>query len=298
MNYKKRIAFYLISILVISVGYSMLSDSTYVPGDRPEKESDVFELIMSSIEPKSKPRLRAKSAILVDLETGEVLAKKNENDIRPIASLTKLATAIVYLETNPDLLNVVTITRDDRRGSGRSRLYKGMKVTAYDLFHIMLISSDNVAAKALARSTGFTNEEFAEKMCQLAAMLNLEQTSFVEPSGLKSENVSTATEFAVMFKTALEYPMISEAIAMRNFTYKALNRERQYIAYNTNRLLYWRDDVFGGKTGYIKPSGYCLALGINSDGKRLVALVLGSSSNRNRYRDAVRLVASVDSPNM
>jgi len=298
VDYKKKIAFYLLSILVISVGYSMLSDGPYIPDNKPAKEPDVFELIMSSIEPKSKPRLRAKSAILVDLETGEVLAKKNENDVRPIASLTKLATAIVYLETNPDFLNVVTITRNDRRGSGRSRLYRGMKVTAYDLFHIMLIASDNVAAKALARSTGFSNIEFAEKMSELAAMLKLEHTIFVEPSGLKSENVSTATEFAVLFKTALEYPMISEAIAMRNFTYKALNRERQYIAYNTNRLLFWRDDVFGGKTGYIKPSGYCLALGIKSDGKRLAALVLGSSSNRNRYRDAVKLVASADSPNM
>ena len=293
MKLKRKILFYVMAIALISVFYTYI---TYEPPiySVPQQENRAeFELVDNKSNQSSKIRLRAKSAILIDLDSGEVLAKKNEGDVRSIASLTKLATAIVFLETDTDMFDVVTIERDDKRGAGRSRLYTGMKVTVYDLFHIMLISSDNVAARALARSTGFSNDDFALRMNELAMEMNLTNTRFIEPTGLDAGNISNACEVALLFRKALDYPMISEAISLRNFTYKALNRERQYIAYNTNRMLY-RDDVFGGKTGYIRPSGYCLALRVDDHNRHLGALILGSTSNRNRYRDAVRLLACVD----
>jgi D-alanyl-D-alanine endopeptidase (penicillin-binding protein 7) len=290
MKLKRKILFYVTAIFVISITYSAVNKEP-ASVSIPEPEITIgFELISDSNLESPKLKIRAKSAILIDLISGEVLARKNEDEVRSIASLTKLATAILFLETDTDMFDVVTITREDKSGAGRSRLYTGMKLTVYDLFHIMLISSDNVAARALARSTGFTNDEFAQRMNELANSLNLTHTAFAEPTGLDAGNVSTASEVAILFKYALDYPMISEAISRRNFTYKALNRERQYIAYNTNRMLY-RSDVFGGKTGYIKPSGYCLALRVDDENRHLGALILGSTSNRNRYRDAVRLLA-------
>ena len=132
-------------------------------------------------------------------------------------------------------------------------------------------------------------------MNRVAADLNLEDTRFIEPTGLDRENVSTASEFAVIFKDALDFERIREAIGKKNHTYKALNSDRQYVAYNTNRLLYGRKDIIGGKTGYIRSSGYCLALGvIDDDGRRLGAVLLGAPSNNYRYRDAYRLLASAD----
>jgi len=128
----------------------------------------------------------------------------------------------------------------------------------------------------------------------LAAELNLTKTRFTEPSGLDKGNISTASEFAVIFREALKDDLISEVISKRFHTYKALNNDKQYVTYNTNRFLYGREDVFGGKTGYIKDSGYCLALGVESEGRKFAAVILGAPSNGYRYRDAARLLAFAD----
>jgi D-alanyl-D-alanine carboxypeptidase len=214
--------------------------------------------------------------------------------VRPIASLTKLATAMVFLKTAPDLLEIATVSADDRHNAGSTRLYTGMKLTLFDLFHLMLISSDNAAARMVARSTGFSEEEFVGKMNELASDLGLSRTHFTDPSGLDNGNVSTAAEVAILFKEALKNELIAEVIAKRFHTYKTLNNDRQYVAYNTNRFLYGREDVFGGKTGYIRNSGYCLAVGFENEGRRLAAVILGSPSNGYRYRDAARLLAYTD----
>lgn len=295
MKFSKRILFYILAIWSISAIYSGIAATRKATSIRFEEKPGVFELVWESLDPSSGPKIKSKSAILIDLDTGNIIARKDEEKVRPIASLTKLVTAMVFLKTAPDLFKVETVGEDDRQGGGRSRLYVGEKLTLYDLFHLALISSDNVAARILARSTGFSADEFAEKMNQLAGELNLTHTRFVDPTGLDRENVSTASDLAVIFKAALEYERISETIKKKNHTYKAINSDRQYVAYNTNRLLYGREDILGGKTGYIRDSGYCLALGVEmGDGRRLGAILLGAPSNAYRYRDAYRLLASAD----
>lgn len=290
-RFGKRILFYLLAIWTISAGYKVIAVSHKSQPIRFDEDPGVIEKILDKLDPSSGPRLKAKSAVLVDLDSGEILTAKNENKVRPIASLTKLATAMVFLKTAPDLLDIATVTAEDRLNAGSTRLYSGMKLTLFDLFHLMLISSDNVAARIVARSTGFSNDEFVGKMNELASELGLTRTRFADPSGLDNGNVSTAAELAILFKDALKNELISEVIAKRFHTYKALNNDRQYVAYNTNRFLYGREDVFGGKTGYIRNSGYCLAVGFESEGRRLAAVVLGSPSNGYRYRDAARLLA-------
>lgn len=291
----KRILFYALAIWTISAVYAGFATTrranTVTFDDRP----GVFELVWDTVNPLPGPKIRSKSAILVDLDTGDIIAGKDEGKVRSIASLTKLVTAMVFLNTGPDLFKVKTVNGDDRTGAGRSRLYVGEKLTLYDLFHLALVSSDNVAARILARSTGLSSEEFVQSMNQFAAGLGLEHTRFADPTGLDPGNVSTASEFAVLFKEALEYDRIREAIGKKNHTYKALNSDRQYIAYNTNRFIYGREDVFAGKTGYIRNSGFCLALGVETtDGRRLGAVLLGAPSNNYRYRDAARLLASAE----
>lgn len=292
-RFTNKILFYILAIWTISAMYAGIAATRKAMTIRFDDKPGVFELVWDSIDPSGGPRIKSKSAILIDMDTGDILAKKNETKVRPIASLTKLVTAVVFLRTAPDLLKVETVTSEDRRGAGRSRLYVGEKLTLYDLFHLALISSDNVAARILARSTGFTSDEFIEKMNLFAGELELKHTRFSDPTGLDPGNVSTASEFAVIFKAALEYDRIGETIKKTSHTYKALNSDRQYVAYNTNRLIYGRDDILGGKTGYIRDSGYCLALGVETEGGRhLGAVILGAPSNNYRYRDASRLLAS------
>ncbi len=293
-NIMKKLLFYLLAIWAISATYKAIATNHKSPSIRFEEDPGVIERILDKLDPSSGPRLKAKSAVLVDLESGIILTGKNEDNIRPIASLTKLVTAMVFLKTSPDLLEIATVTPEDRRNAGRTRLYSGQKLTLFDLFHLMLISSDNVAARVIARSTGFSDDEFAGKMNELAAEFNLTKTRFREPSGLDDGNVSTASEFAVIFREALQDDLISDVISKRFHTYKALNNDKQYVAYNTNRFLYVREDVFGGKTGYIRDSGYCLALGVESGDRKLAAVILGAPSNGYRYRDAARLVAFAD----
>lgn len=293
-GFMKKLVFYLLAIWAVSAAYRAIATSHKSSPIRFDEEPGVIESILDKLDPTSGPRLKAKSAVLMDLDSGIILSGKNEDSQRPIASLTKLVTAMVFRRTSPDLLSIATVTPEDRRNAGRSRLYSGEKLTLFDLFHLMLISSDNAAARVIARSTGFTADEFVAKMNELAVEFGLSKTRFTEPSGLDNGNVSTASEFAVVFREALKDDLISEVISKRFHTYKALNSDRQYVAYNTNRFLYGREDVFGGKTGYIRDSGYCLALGIEHDGHRSAAVILGAPSNGYRYRDAARLLALVD----
>lgn len=287
----KKLFFYLLAIWVISAGYKAIATSHSSRPIRFDESPGVIENLLDKLDPSSGPHLKAKSAALVDLDSGEILAGKNENKVRPIASLTKLMTAMVFLKTAPDLLTIATVTREDRANAGRTRLYSGEKLTLFDVFHLMLICSDNVAARIIARSSGFSNEEFVGKMNELAREMGLSRTRFSDPTGLDNSNVSTASELAVIFREALKNDFILKVVGKRFHTYKALNNDRQYEITNTNRFLSSREEVFGGKTGYIRNSGYCLAVGFENDGRKMAAIVLGAPTNRYRYRDAARLLA-------
>jgi D-alanyl-D-alanine endopeptidase (penicillin-binding protein 7) len=289
----RKILFYVLVTWAVSMAYTIVTKSREKSRIRFEENPGIFEQLWETVDFSSGPKIKSKSAVLVDLDTGEILAGKNENSRRPIASLTKLATAVVFLNTGTDLLKEETVTDEDRGGAGRTRLFAGARLTLYDLFHLMLISSDNVAARVLARSTGLSREEFVAEMNKLARDLGLENTEFADPTGLNRSNMSTASEMARLFKEALSYDRIAVAISKKNHEYRILDGRRKYITYNTNRLLYGRHDVIGGKTGHIRASGYCLALGIeDSDGRRFGVVILGAPSNNYRYRDAHRLLAS------
>jgi D-alanyl-D-alanine endopeptidase (penicillin-binding protein 7) len=290
-----KVLFFLVVIWAVTALIAAVTANKQLAiiGGQPQAKPPVFRLVMDSLITYPNPKIRSESAIAVDFDDGRILMRKNEWDVRPIASLTKLATAMVLLNTAPDMSEIITITREDREGAGRSRLYSGSQVTLSDAFNLMLICSDNVAARVVSRSCGMTEEQFVGRMNELAKRMNLIHTHFEEPTGLDPCNVSTAAECSVLLKCALDNDLIREVMARKDFSFKPLNRKRAYTVNNTNRLLFGRQDIIGGKTGYICESGYCLALCAKQGERSLAMVVLGAPTSGTRFRDATRILTSI-----
>jgi len=165
------------------------------------------------------PRLHAKAAYVVDATTNQVLFQKNPDSIYSIASLTKLMTALVYFQTQPQFDQVVEITADDVYLSSRSHIRPHEEITVRDLLHAMLMASDNVATKAVVRSCGVPRDEFVRRMNALADSMNLTGTHFVEPTGLDPANQASAQAIATMLRTAASNPIVSSIMQKQTYTF-------------------------------------------------------------------------------
>ncbi|HKK22020.1 MAG TPA: serine hydrolase [candidate division Zixibacteria bacterium] len=242
--------------------------------------------------PDSKPYLNTKAAILVDYDNGQVLYAKGADEVRPIASISKLVTAMVVIDNNVDLNKEVSITKEDAHRSSRSRLRVGYRFKVLDLMYCALLNSDNRAARALARATSGTYEDFAKEMNRKVKQLGLKNSCFYEPTGLDKRNVSTAHEVAKILHYAYEYPLIKKITSTKRARVKVANRKRTYIQLaNTNLLIYSPYKVLSGKTGYIRAADYCLtSLVKNKAGERLTLVVLGVPGDRLRFRVARKLI--------
>ena len=229
------------------------------------------------------PDIRAAAAILLDPTTGQVLWSENAQEKRSIASITKVMTAIVFLEDQPDLSRVVTVERGDTYAASTTYLRANDQITLDNLLHLTLIASDNAAARALARLSHGGTASFVDRMNSKAAELGLESMSFTDPSGLRPENVSTAYDLSRL----ITYASSDERIApiMRTAEYKVNTNRRTISIHNTNRLVMDGDvTVMAGKTGFISKAGHCLATLLRMPGGNDVAVVvLGASSNPGRF---------------
>ncbi|MGH7730909.1 MAG: D-alanyl-D-alanine carboxypeptidase family protein, partial [Candidatus Eiseniibacteriota bacterium] len=235
----------------------------------------------------------ARNAIVLDPATGAVLYEKNAGTSAPCASLTKLMTALVFLEQRPDFTRTVGVTDSELRGGGHTQLRRGEQVRLGDLLHMSLMCSDNVATRVLVRESGLPNEDFLARMNRKAVELGLARTRFVESTGLDERNVSTAADMARLLRAASENPIIHEISTRRGYDFIGLssrNRARAHHISNTNRLLYGRYEIRAGKTGFISESGYCLATWIRTDQRDMIAVVMGAPTNATRFADVVRLV--------
>lgn len=241
---------------------------------------------------KKGPYLNLKSAILVNYDNGEVLYTKNAEKLRPVASLTKLVTAMVIIDKGVPLDSVVAISREDTRRSSKSRLRSGYELTVSDLLHAALLSSDNRAARALARATSGSYEEFAKDMNFKIKKLGLEKTKFYESTGLDQRNVSTAHEIAKILHYAFNYKLIKKITSEKSYRIKIQNRKNKYLNMpNTNLMIHSPYKVLAGKTGYIQASDYCLTTLVkNRAGERLTCVVLGVPGDRMRFREARKLI--------
>ena len=235
------------------------------------------------------PRLRAQAAIILDPVSGETLWERNSHERRSIASITKVMTVLLFLEQNPDLSQDVVISRQDVRRASTTYLRRGERVTVRDLVHLSLVASDNAAARVLARVSPWGTKRFIARMNAKAAELGLRQTRFVDPSGLREGNLSSAHDVSRLILAASAHPRMGEI--MRKRSYRINTSRRARIIRSTNRLLGTSLEVMAGKTGYINAAGYCLATIVQlDDGRSVSVVVLGARSNSGRFTEARRLV--------
>jgi serine-type D-Ala-D-Ala endopeptidase (penicillin-binding protein 7) len=237
-----------------------------------------------------KIALRSSSALVQDAETGEIVYGKNAEAVVPIASITKLMTAMVVLDAGLDLDEKITLSREDAvqmKGS-RSRLRSGLTLTRGELLLLALMSSENRAAAALGQNYPGGLEAFVDAMNAKAAALQMDESRFVEPTGLSPANVSTASDLAKMVRAAHEYPLIREYSTKSRATVRASGRALQYG--NTNNLVrssYW--EIGLSKTGYISEAGRCLVMQVRLAEKDLIVVLLDSWGKQSRIGDANRL---------
>jgi D-alanyl-D-alanine endopeptidase (penicillin-binding protein 7) len=230
------------------------------------------------------PDVRAEAAVIYDPETGEVLWENHSKDQRSIASITKVMTALVFLDSGAPLDQQVTVQRSDVARASTTYLRNGFKLTAEDLLNLLLVGSDNAAARALARVSPMGYDGFIEAMNLRAKQLGLESTTYSDPSGLLAENMSSAYDQARLIAFAAADERL--AAIMRKTSYSTHAGKRLITANNTNQIVRTGDiEVVGGKTGFISRSGYCLAtlLRLPQSGKQVAFVVLGAKTNAGRF---------------
>ena len=239
-------------------------------------------------------KLTAPSAALVDTRSGEVLFSQGDDRIVPIASITKLMTAMVILDMKPDWDARVAIEAGDNALEGIQYLRVGDRLSARDAFDVMLVGSANNAAMALSRSLGVSREAFVAKMNSKARELGLFHAAFVDPTGYGPGNAAGSLDVARMAFAAFERPEIREALTRTELVVRTdAGVERRVPA--TNALLQsflneGESVIVGGKTGYTEEAGYTLVLRAKNGDADVIAVTLGSATSDDRFQDAKSLL--------
>ncbi|HSV82275.1 MAG TPA: serine hydrolase [Ramlibacter sp.] len=234
--------------------------------------------------------LKSSVALVIDQDTREVLLRKNDSAVLPIASITKLMTGLIVSEAKLPMEETITITQDDvdtEKGSS-SRLRVGTTLSRGELMHLALMSSENRAAHALGRTYPGGMSAFVEAMNQRAQLMGMGDTKYVEPTGLSSRNQSSAQDLARLMAVAANDSMLRELSTSPGHQVEVGNRTLQFN--NTNRLVKspsW--DIVLQKTGYISEAGQCLVMVAKVAGRKLTMVFLDSAGKLSRIGDAERV---------
>jgi len=234
--------------------------------------------------------LKSSVALVLDQDTNEVLFSKNSQAVLPIASITKLMTAVVVTEAQLPLDEVLTVTQDDvdtEKGS-RSRLSVGTQLTREEMLHLALMSSENRAAHALGRAYPGGLPAFVAAMNRKASELGMVDTRYVEPTGLSSRNQSSARDLATLVKHAHGHQIIRDLST--SLEYQVAVGQRQLQFHNTNGLVKNPEWEIGlQKTGYISEAGRCLVMQAKLAGRQVIMVFLDSAGRYSRIGDAERV---------
>ncbi|PJA46306.1 hypothetical protein CO174_00370 [Candidatus Uhrbacteria bacterium CG_4_9_14_3_um_filter_50_9] len=236
----------------------------------------------------------AQSAVVMDRKSGEILFEKNVTEPRAIGSITKLMTAYVFLQGNPDLNALAAIESVDYRAGGRLNFSIGDTVTVGDLLMASLVSSDNSATTSLVRLSGMSQGDFVARMNEVAASIGMEHTTFADETGLSTKNQSVVTDLAIMLDHFLKNDTLRAFTQVASTTVVGASG-RSYLLESTDELLttFVNQDPYKielAKTGYLPEAGYCLSTVFSyNDDQEIIVVVLGSDSKIGRFQDVKSL---------
>jgi D-alanyl-D-alanine endopeptidase (penicillin-binding protein 7) len=229
---------------------------------------------------------------MVIAEDGSVIYSKDAETVRPIASVTKLMTAMVILDSGVDLDEKITVTREDRdliQLTG-SRLEYGASLSRREMIMLAVMASENRAATALGRTFPGGMDAFVAAMNRKAATLGMQRSHFADPAGLSVDNRSTAADLARMVTAAYDYPLIRKASTTTRLEVRPYAKRGPLVYGNTNRLLKNRNwDIDVSKTGYIMEAGRCLVMRARIEGELLSIVLLNSYGKLTPFGDSNRL---------
>ncbi len=286
----KHISFILLIIFLfqINVVFANLEDNEKVDVEKIREE-----VIQTSATLSTEPKLNSRIAVIYDRASGRILYQKNANKQTPMASTTKIMTAIVVVE-NSNLTDVVTIENKAASvGGSRLGLKKNDKITVNDLLYGLMLCSGNDAALALAIHVGGSVEGFAEMMNRKAVQMGLVNSHFVVPHGLDvDKHYTTAYELAKMADYALNVDKIRQIVGTKNYTV-TINGNPKAIK-NTNELLGNLSGVYGVKTGFTNGAGRCLVTACKRDDLDIITVVLGADTKKYRTSDSIKLIEYAD----
>lgn len=234
--------------------------------------------------------LSSQSALVVNNKTGQILYQKNADRIMPIASISKLMSAMVVLDANLDMNETVTITPDeiDRLKGTGSRLAIGTALTRKELLHLSLMSSENRATHALGRTYPGGMGAFVAAMNRKAQSLGMYSSRFYEPTGLNFQNVSTAKDLSLMVNAAAQYPQIRTNSTSNYASVQTKNGQQNYK--NSNALVregMWNIEL--QKTGYIREAGRSMVVKANIQNQPVTIVLLNSPTSATRVNDARKI---------
>lgn len=279
-----------ILLLVILLNFSVVS---FAETEDPDAWDYIWlDEAVQEGQTQEAPSVLSRYAVVYDRASGTVLWGKNENTPVPMASTTKIMTALVMMEQiGADRLNEeVTVSQEAANTIGsRLGLHTGDKITYNDLLYGLMLCSGNDAAVEIAISTAGSVANFAELMNKKAEELGLENTHFVTPHGLdRDEHYTTALELAKITDCAMKNPKIAQVIATKQYTV-TINGYPKTIS-NTNELLGYLEGVNGVKTGYTSKAGRCLVTSVNREGFEIITVVLGADTRKIRTQDSIKLI--------
>lgn len=232
----------------------------------------------------------AHSSLVIDTTNDQIIYQEDVTLQRPIASLTKLMTALIIVESDLDL---------DQKVKYRGGIFRAKSVSRLELLESLLIRSDNAAAEALARSWPGGRSEFISRMNLRAEQLNMKYTTYFDPSGLDDKNVSTASDLSRLIFVCSHYPLISNISSTKYLTVERKYRKKikKISVGNTNKLLFEFDNIVLSKTGTTTAAGRCLALIVEKNNRQYVIVILGEKSPKDRENKARDLIFNYVSAN-
>ena len=249
-----------------------------------------FSLALACSVGRAAITLGSAHAIVVDAETGEVLLQKDAMTLAPMASLTKLMTAMVVLDAEQDTTEEIQIVDADlvRHRHPLSGVRVAAVLSRGDLLALTLIASDNRAALALARSFPGGMDAFRKSLARKVGALGLDDTVIEEPTGLSANNLSNAQDMVKILRAAAGYPVIAQITSKRSILVEVSGRQR--VARNTNRMVGapgW--NILLSKTGFTDEAGSCLSMRLTVGGRSAMVVLMGAAGSSERARDALKI---------